>query len=130
MMRKTVSVVRQDRELFLPLLNLISTFIDGLAAGPSGQEKRAYLDYLRRHFPDLCSALKEELFYSKFRNGSVHEFSIKTGFAIDRASAMGNRYVETRPVEGTAVTLTVLNIDRLADDFERHLAALESQVAT
>jgi len=117
MMRKVVEAVRKEGEMPLPLLNLVTTFIDGLASGQPGETKAAYLKYLRENFPDICTTLGAEIFYTNYRCGAVHEFSLKKGYAIDRGEKMPGVYVEGRTVKETGNELTFLNIDRLVDDF-------------
>jgi hypothetical protein len=46
------------------MIHLVAVFIDGLESGPVRQNKEAYLEYLRRHFPDMCLAISAELPYS------------------------------------------------------------------
>jgi len=128
MMRKVIETVSAKGTLHMPLLNLVTTFIDGLASGPSGASKGAYLDYLKAHFPNLCAAIGAEVFYSKYRNAAVHEFSLKKGFGIDRDAAMGGAYCDTQTVKETGLELTVLNIDRLVADFLAHVKSLEAKL--
>jgi hypothetical protein len=126
MMKLTIQQVMAHGELFVPLLNLISTFIDGLAAGASGQSKMAYLDYLQKNFPDLCAALGAEVFYQSFRNKAVHEFAIKPPYCLWREPAMEGKYVDTVEVDGTE--WHPLNIDRLTCDFLNHIDQLRSSL--
>lgn len=125
MMRDVVLRVRRKPTLHFALLNLITAFIDGLASGKKGETKTAYLNYLKAHFPDLCAAVGAEVFYSKFRNGCVHEFGIKPGYAIDQNLGMRGEYVASIEVEETGQQHVVLNIDRLANDFLKHLKKLD-----
>ena len=108
----------------MPLLNLVSAFIDGLARGKPGETKKAYLAYLKEHFPELCAELGAEVFYSKYRSAAIHEFSIKPGFAIGRNSGLKGRYVGTQEVRETGETITILNIDKLVNDFLHHVKTL------
>lgn len=128
MMREVVESVEQKGTLFMPLLNLIATFIDGLALGPKGGTKKAYLAYLRNHFPDLCSALSAEVFYNSYRNKAVHEFDLKQGYGIGRDSGMHGAYSGTQRIKETGEAITVLNIDRLVQDFLSHIRLLEQNL--
>jgi hypothetical protein len=128
MMREVIETVADRGKLFMPLLNLVTTFIDGLASGAPGTTKAAYLEYLDKHFPELCKALGAEIFYSKYRCGAVHEFNLKAGFGIARDSRMDGAYVGTQTIKETGEELTVLNIDRLVADFIRHVSNLEAEL--
>src|SRR6266516_5568154 len=48
MMREVVEHVHARGDLYMPLLNLVTTFIDGLAAGPPDGTKKAYSSTSRR----------------------------------------------------------------------------------
>lgn len=128
MMIEVVESVEQKGNLFIPLLNLIATFIDGLASGPKGGTKKAYLAYLGNYFPELCSALGSEVFYDSYRNKSVHEFDLKHGYGIGRDSGMNGAYCGTQKVKETSETIVVLNIDRLVRDFLAHVRVLEQSL--
>ena len=128
MMRKVIEAVRKEGELYMPLLNLVSTFIDGLASGQPGATKPAYLNYLQTHFPDLCASIGAEVFYTNYRCGAVHEFSLKKGFGIERGEKMPCDYVDTKTIKETGEQITVLNIDRLIDDFLSHIKSLEASL--
>ncbi len=125
MMRKVIEAVRKEGELYMPLLNLVTTFIDGLASGQPGETKVAYLNYLQKQFPDLCSAIGAEVFYANYRCGAVHEFDLKKGFAIERREKMPSAYVDTKTIKETGDQITILNIDQLVDDFMAHIKSLE-----
>jgi hypothetical protein len=124
MMRDCVCAVQAPGHLFYPLLNIISTFIDGLASGAKGNTKAAYLAYLEKHFPDLCAAIGAEKFYISYRCAAVHEFGLKPGFAIGRGFGLGGKYLETQNVPESGDVVTVLNIDRLVNDFLSHVEHL------
>ena len=126
MMRKVIEAVRNKGELYMPLLNLVTTFIDGLASGQPHETKVAYLNYLKMHFPDLCAAIGAEIFYTNYRCGAVHEFNLKKGFGIDRGENMPGTYIETKTIKETGNQMTFLNIDRLVDDFIAHVRSLEA----
>lgn len=128
MMREVVEAVEARGTLFMPLLNLVSTFIDGLASGAPGNTKKAYLAYLEAQFPDLCKALGAEVFYSKYRCGAVHEFNLKDGFGIGRDSGMLGAYSGTQTIKDTGQEVTILNIDRLVIDFLAHVRSLEKSL--
>lgn len=125
MMREVVEVVAGRGTLFMPLLNLVTTFIDGLASGAPSGTKAAYLEYVKVHFPELCSSLGAEVFYNKYRNAAVHEFNLKPGFAIGRDSGMEGAYVGSQTITETGEEIKLLNIDRLVKDFLTHVRSLE-----
>ena len=108
MMRDCIREVQAPGDLWYPLLNLISTFIDGLASGPKGGTRAAYVRYLKAHFPDLCSAVGAETFYERYRNAAVHEFSLKAGYAIGRDSGLKGAYTDTQLISDTGETTTLL----------------------
>jgi hypothetical protein len=64
LMRETLSALGPNPHLGFLMIHLVAAFIDGLASGPVRQNKKAYLECLRRHFPDLCLAIGAELPYS------------------------------------------------------------------
>jgi len=130
MMRDTVRAVQARGDLFYPLLNLVSTFIDGLVSAPVGQTKGGYIAYLTKHFPDLSAELGAEVFYLQYRCAAVHEFGLKSGYAIGRDHGMNGKYVETQPISETGQTNTILNIDRLVTDFLSHLDQLLLQASS
>lgn len=124
MMRQCILAVQADGSLWYPLLNLVATFLDGLASGPSGGTKTAYLAYVEKHFPDLSAAIGAKVFYDKYRNAAVHEFGLKEGYAIGRNSGLSGKYTALQPFHETDSSVTVLNIDRLVSDFLAHLNQL------
>jgi len=128
MMRQTIEAVGAPGILWMPLLNLVATFIDGLASGPSGASKKETLEYLQKHFPGLCAALGAEVFYSKYRNKAVHEFGIGKGFAIALRNEIGDAYVDQVADKITHEELTGLNIERLVEDFLAHIQSLEASL--
>jgi hypothetical protein len=130
MMRDCIRAVQAPGDLWYPLLNLISTFIDGLASGPKGGTRAAYVRYLKAHFPDLCSAVGAETFYERYRNAAVHEFSLKAGYAIGRDSGLKGAYTDTQLISDTGETITLLNIDRLVSDFLSHVEGLLARAKT
>ncbi len=124
-MRETVSQLHAHGELWFPLLNVVATFIDGLARGKSGESKKAYIEYLEKHFPELCKDLGAEVFYKSFRCAAVHEFGVRPPYALWRDADMNGKYIET--VKYGNEEWTTLNIDRLVRDFLNHVALLEKQ---
>jgi hypothetical protein len=118
-MRDCVEAVRTPGHLHYPLLNLVSTFIDGLASAPPGKTKNGYVDYLTEHFPELCAAVGAEIFYAKYRCKAVHEFGLADGFAIGRESGLAGKYADTQSINGK--DYLILNIDRLVQDFLAHI---------
>jgi hypothetical protein len=128
MMRKVIEAVRKEGELYMPLLNLVTTFIDGLASGQPGGTKTAYMNYLQTQFPELCAAIGAEVFYTNYRCGAVHEFNLKKGFGIERGEKMPGTYVDTKTIRETGGQMTILNIDRLIDDFILHVRSLERSI--
>lgn len=128
MMHDVVAHVSKHGRLHVPLLTLVTCFIDGLARGKPGKTKEAYLRYLKRYFPELCADLGAEVFYEKYRNAAVHEFSIKRGYGIERNSAMRGRYADTVEVRRSGRPIVRLNIDRLVDNFLDHIRKLKRRV--
>lgn len=127
MMGKVITHIKKDGSLHVPLLTLITCFIDGLAKGKKGETKPAYLNYIKKHFPELCKELGAEVFYNKYRNAAVHEFSIKKGYGIDRNSSMKGKYIDTQIIIESNKKLIVLNIDKLVDDFLQHIQKLRKK---
>ena len=123
-MRDCIRAVHARGDLHFALLNLVSTFIDGLSGGPPSNTKKAYLDYLAQNFPELCASLGAEVFFSNYRCKAVHEFGLKEGFAIGRDSGLHGAYVDTQLVTDLNRQNTVLNIDRLVQGFLTHLEGL------
>ena len=124
MMRDCIRAVQAPGTLWYPLLNLVATFIDGLASGKKGETRDAYIGYLTKNFPDLCAALGAVIFYENYRNAAVHEFGLKPGYAIGRDSGLKGAYVGSQRFSDTGEQVTVLNIDRLTADFVAHVDVL------
>ena len=99
----------------------MATFIDGLASGPKGGTRAAYIAYLKANFPALSGAIGAEVFYDNYRNAAVHEFALMPGSAIGRDSGLKSAYVDTQVIRETGAQVTVLNIDRLVADFLSHV---------
>ena len=97
-----------EKELYVPTLSLIACFIDGAGDG----SKLQYIRNLEKHFPDLCAELEATCFYENYRNGVIHNSSMKPGFGIHQGGKKG-MYV----VKDTSKSLTSINIDRLFYDF-------------
>jgi hypothetical protein len=128
MMHRSVKALL-DAELWYPLLNVVATYIDGLANGPMGGTKAAYIRYVTANLPRLNAEVGAQIFYDKFRNAAVHEFSLKPGFAIGRDYGMRGVYVQSQQAHGVpGNTLVVLNIDLLVEEFLAHLDALLAKV--
>ena len=103
-----------DDGSFSAVLCLVACYIDAL----SGGKRWLYLAALESDFPDLCAAMDAEVFYEKYRNGIVHEFSQKRGYAIAEEREMKGAYVDDADIEsGGPTKLIALNIERLAKDF-------------
>jgi hypothetical protein len=128
MMRDTVSAVQARGNLFYPLLNLVSTFIDGLVSAPRGETQVQYIAYLEKHFPELSEALGAKIFYKHDRCAAIHEFGLGNGYAIGLNDGMSGEYVAKQKIIETGQILTILNIERLTDDFLRHIDSLLSRV--
>lgn len=91
MMRETVSQLHDHGELWFPLLNVVATFIDSLARGRLGVSKKTYIEYLGKHFPELCKELGAEVFYDNFRCAAVHEFGIRSPYVLWRDADMNGK---------------------------------------
>jgi hypothetical protein len=130
MMRRSVAALLGEGSLWYPLLNVIATYIDGLASGPKGGTKAAYLQYLANNLPGLNAAVGAQSFYDNFRNAAVHEFSLKPGFAIGRDFGMPGIYASVQQVPDVPGKTLVLNIDLLAKEFLAHLDSLLAKHAT
>jgi hypothetical protein len=128
MMQRCVATIHAEGSLWYPLLNVISTFIDGLASGPRGGTRAAYLAYVKTNMPSLDGAVGAEVFYDNFRNAAVHEFSLKPGYAIGRDAGLQGKYAEKQQVAGVADPVLVLNIDMLHQEFSAHLGNLVGAV--
>lgn len=103
-----------DKDLFLPALILICCYIDGLSNG----EKDGYIKNLKLHFPDLCKELGAQIFYQKYRNGVIHEFGMKDGFALGRGGIdINSCYIQEQIIEESRTKLFTLNIDRFVKEF-------------
>ena len=119
MMRETIELLEQRPDLGFVLMSVIAAFIDGLAKGRRGETREAYLEYLKKYFPDLCTELGAETFYAHFRSCGIHEFAPRPPFGLSHGGA--GEYVSTRP-DGD---WSFLNVDRLVADFKAHLRSLE-----
>jgi hypothetical protein len=80
MMRDTVTALRDTGTLWYPLLNVITALIDGLASAPRGKTKTAFQEYIKVHLPELHASVGAEQFYKHFRNPSIHEYALHTGY--------------------------------------------------
>jgi hypothetical protein len=125
-MRETLQTLESNPDLGFVLMHLVAAFIDGLAAGPKGNTKSAYLQYLKTNFPNLCQALGAEVFYSKIRSKAVHEFALAPPLALAHASRLTDptAYVETVTRDGQELLL--VNLEKLVADFRAHLDTLEA----
>lgn len=119
MMRSTVELLRTRPELSFVLVSLVATFIDGLTKAPPRKTHDAYVEYLKSNFPELCAALGAEAFYAHIRCAAIHEFAPRPPLALAPDAELQGRYTDTRELEGQHWTL--LNADRLVDEFLRHL---------
>jgi hypothetical protein len=123
MMRKTAKLVRDHGELWVPLLLIIGEFIDGLTKPQKNKVAEQYVAYLEANFPSLCKELGGKTFYDNFRVKAAHEFAVNPPFGLGRDADMKGVYVEKVLDEGKG-EWTILNIDKLTDDFLRHLDAI------
>jgi hypothetical protein len=126
-MRDCIKAVQVPGDLFYPLMNLVFTFIDGLASGTKGRIKATYLIYLEAHFPDICSVIGAKTFYENYRWAAIHEFGLKSGYAIGRDSSLNCKYADTQVMKDTGQRITVLNVDRLVGNFLKHVVQLLGQ---
>lgn len=122
---KMISAVElcRDKGFWIPAFILASAAIDRLAGGT----KIGYLDLLAKSFPELSTELAPLTFYEKFRNGIIHEFSPKPGFALGNDQELEGKYVIDTQVEGSTTIYKTLNIDRFIKDFIR-LAKISASV--
>lgn len=123
-MTGSVQSLHSTGTLWYSLLNMISAYIDGLASGPKGGTRAAYIQYLETHFPALVAELGAVTFYEKYRNATIHEFGLKKGYAIGRDSGLNGSYVATQAIKETGENIVILNIDRLVSDFLAHVEGL------
>lgn len=112
--RKSVNLCHRHGR-YVAVLCLIACVIDAFADG----NKKNYLRLLEQHFPDLCKELGAHAFYKMYRNGIVHNFRPKRGFALCEANEVGPRYIDEVIVRGKNKPLTGLNMDRFAKEFVR-----------
>ena len=124
MMRDTVVALRNQGTLWYPLLNVVATLIDGLASGPKGGTKAAYVRYINANLPKLAEEVGADLFYKHFRNPTIHPYALADGYAIGRNSEMPGRYLSSHHIPRLETSLTVLNIDLLVEEFLSHLDEL------
>jgi hypothetical protein len=101
---------------YVALLCLIVCGIDGLSAKG---EKSKYINALKKYFPDLCKELGALEFYNKYRNGIVHEFSFKKGYAIAENHEVNGKYLGEITMNNKKYI--GLNMDRLTEDFLNYL---------
>jgi hypothetical protein len=128
MMRSTVELFRTRPELGFVLVSVVAAFIDGLAKGKPRETRGTYLAYLKENFPDLCESIGAEVFYSHIRNAGIHEFAPRPPFALAPNSALGGEYCETRELNGAE--WTIINADRIVNDFLAHLDQLAKRDAS
>ncbi len=122
MMRSAIHLLRANPDLGFVLVSLIAAFIDGLAKGAPGKTRSAYLTYLKANFPELCQSIGAEVFYSHIRNAGIHEFAPRPPLALARNAELPGQYCEMREMDGAE--WTVVNVDRIVDDFLAHLDQL------
>ena len=125
MMRETVVLLQERPDLGFVLMSLVAAFIDGLAKGKPSHTREAYLEYLKNHFPTLCTELGAETFYAHFRSCAIHEFAPRPPFAVGHGGA--GEYLSHSEAEGRQ--WSVLNVDRLVADFLAHLDTVAKEVA-
>ena len=113
--KRLASAVRvcRDKSYWVPCLVLIAAGIDRLGGG----KKSGYLKVLKKGFPELCSQMTPNEFYSKFRNGVLHTFSPKRGYALANNTEVGSEYVANVSLRNSKRQYRSLNIDRLIEDF-------------
>jgi len=93
-----------------------------LAADSKGAKKWKFENFVKKHFPGLCTALKSvcppsregsRILYEEFRNGFVHQRGPNSGYAIAEDHECSGAWADT-DVKGKYVAI---NIDRLAKEF-------------
>jgi hypothetical protein len=113
-MREGVRLLMK-RKKYTALLVLIACYIDALAGG----NKRKYMVFLEKEFPELCDAMPPKEFYERIRNGMVHDFRPKPGYILLEERETGGSYICEAQVRGRPDSFRGLNVDRLASDFLR-----------
>lgn len=103
----------RDKAYWVPALVLVTAGIDRFGGG----SKTGYQKLLRTDFPDLCKHLTPSDFYAKYRNGILHEFSPKKGYALANDHEIGGNYFAEVIVRSNKKKLKALNVDRLIKDF-------------
>ena len=126
-MRKTILLLSPHKEMGFVVAHMISTFIDGLVIAPRNDGGMAYKKYLETYFPELCSAIGADLFYSNLRNKAVHEFAPSPPLALAHKEAFREAgiYSDKRVLEGKE--WVTLNVDRLSEDFLNHLDTIQKK---
>jgi len=105
--------------LWMPLLNIICSFIDGLSKIVDKKKpKDRYIEYIQANFEDLDREIYARVFYEKFRTNQIHEFSLPASYGIARESEFDAPYFKEE--NGGKC----LNIDRLYLDFHSHIKNL------
>ena len=91
-----------EKRLYSSLLILIVCYLDAFANG----DKRAYLQILTKHFPELVSKLPAEEFYQFYRNGMVHRMKPFKGYALaedkdlEKGAYFGRLYLSKKTTGG------------------------------
>ena len=125
LMRESLSALEPNPDLGFVAIHLVAAFIDGLASGPAGGTRDAYLEYLRHNFPDMCRAIGAEMFYSHIRNKAVHEFAVLPPFGLAHSNDLSDpsAHTESRLIDGKQWIL--INVERVLADFRSHLDSLD-----
>lgn len=101
------------KKLYTPAFCLIAVGIDALSDG----KKTKYIETLQLHFPELCLLLGAGVFYAKYRNGMLHEYQPKAGYALTEDREVGDKAGATLRIKGKKADLTGLNVEHLSRRF-------------
>jgi hypothetical protein len=130
LMRLAIRSLETHPDNAFVLLHVVAAFIDGLAAGSPGKTREAFLSYMGTHFANLCQAIGAEVFYSQVRCKAVHEFALSPPFALSHSSGLADRTAITEQVIRHGTQWTLLNLERVVEEFTRHLDLLDAACAS
>ena len=129
-MRADVKLLLENKR-YIALTTVIMCCLDALAADPGDAGRGKFGRFMKKHFPDLCTALDSvcpgrkgaDVLYDKFRNGFAHNRGPKSNFLIVEDQEVDGDWVGRFPdLDGKPVGI---NVDRLAKEFLKLLDQLE-----